>query len=120
VEFPEADGRTTVKEVRWGDTWAKFQRHYARKREELAGLQGEMDGVVGEMRALEEEVEVGDGEMQKVEGTHEDEMMGFKREAEAVERACREDVLRLEREEKEQSRQFRRKFDEFMKNVLGE
>jgi hypothetical protein len=47
-------------------------------------------------------------------------MMGFKREAEAVERACREDVLRLEREEKEQSRQFRRKFDEFMKNVLGE
>jgi predicted nucleic acid-binding Zn-ribbon protein len=122
VEYPDpasTSGETILKDVRWGDTWDKFQRHYARKREELTELQGEMDEVVREMRGLEDEVVGDDGEMKRAVEKFEGEMEGFRNEVEAAERACAEEREAMEKEEREEGRRFRRKFDEFLSG-LGE
>lgn len=111
---------TTIKDVRWGDTWEKFQRHYAQKREELAECQGEMEVVVREMRSLEDEIVAGDGEMKRAVEKFEGEMEGFRKQVEEVERAARDEAEAVEREEREKGRVFRKELEEFLRNALGE
>jgi predicted nucleic acid-binding Zn-ribbon protein len=109
-----------TKQVRWGETWKKFQGHYVQQRDELADLRGEMDEVEMEMKMLEKEVVEGDEEMRRAEEKFQEEMGVFKEKMEEVEREYRVDVLKAEKEEKDEVREFRRKFDEFLKNALGE
>jgi hypothetical protein len=120
VQFPQKDGSTLVKEVRFGDTWKKFQRHYEQKRAEMAKMKEAMQNLELEMRALKEEVVDGDEEMRDLVRTHEREMLGFQGQMNEAEKEYEEDVKRAKDDEKKAVKEFQKKFDRFMAEAMME
>jgi hypothetical protein len=120
VQFPQKDGSTLIKQVRFGDTWEKFQRHYAQKRAEMAKMKEAMQDLELEMRALKEEVVDGDEQMWDLVRIHEGEMLGFQGQMNEVEKEYEEDVKRAQDDEKKAVKDFKKKFDEFMAEAMME